>query len=398
MDLKSAYPFWLLNKGIIASYPSLDRDAKADVTIIGAGIGGALMAWYLRNAGLKVIIVDRRHVGMGSTSATTGLLQYEIDTPLEELHRRVGIDNANRSYLLCRDALYELKKICERFPEAEFASMPSLQYASAKKDAPALKQEYALRKKIGIDLNWLGSTEIKSRFGFSREAALLSENGAAVNAYALTHALLRYCRRKNLEVYDHTEIKTIRRASQGFTLFTTDGFRIKTRKLIIACGYESATYLPKQVNQLHTTYAVVSEPFDQKKFWYRNALIWETANPYLYIRTTGNRILVGGKDDDFSSAYLRDKALPSKAKMLEEAFSKLFPRLPFKTDFKWAGAFASTKDGLPYIGVYPGKRGIYFSLGFGGNGIVFSVIAGQTIRDLISGKANPNAPLFGFSR
>ncbi len=87
MDLRSVYPFWLLDKGIIKSYPSVKQNIKADVVIIGAGISGALVSWYLRNTGFNVIIVDRRHVGMGSTAATTGLIQYEIDIPLVELQK-----------------------------------------------------------------------------------------------------------------------------------------------------------------------------------------------------------------------------------------------------------------------------------------------------------------------
>ncbi len=399
MDLRSVYPYWLLNKGIVGSYPSLDRDIKTDVTIIGAGISGALAAWYLRDAGLRVLIVDRRHAGMGSTAATTGLLQYEIDEPLASLQQKVGAANADTSYLLCRDAINELKKICAHFPAAEFIERPSLQYASYHKDIPELKKEYALRKQIGIDIQWLDGADIKSKFGFTKEAAVLSADGAEVNAYALTHALLKHCSKKNLEVFDHTEIKTIRRQKKGFHLYSTDGKKINTRKLIIACGYESGSYLPKQIDHLYTTYAIVSEPFATKKFWYKNAMIWETARPYLYIRSTfDNRILVGGKDDDFSSASKRDKALPRKSKLLDSSFLKLFPQLPFKTDFAWAGTFASTKDGLPYIGELKGKPDMYFALGFGGNGIVFGVIAAQMISDLITKKKNKCATIFGFNR
>ena len=47
MDLRSDYPFWLLDKGIIHSYPSLLKDIKTDIVIMGAGISGALAAWHL---------------------------------------------------------------------------------------------------------------------------------------------------------------------------------------------------------------------------------------------------------------------------------------------------------------------------------------------------------------
>jgi ribulose 1,5-bisphosphate synthetase/thiazole synthase len=82
MNLHTNYPYWLLNSGIIKSYPSLSSAASADVVVIGAGISGALSAWHLCNAGYNVIVLEKRHAGMGSTAASTALLQYEIDTPM----------------------------------------------------------------------------------------------------------------------------------------------------------------------------------------------------------------------------------------------------------------------------------------------------------------------------
>jgi glycine/D-amino acid oxidase-like deaminating enzyme len=68
---------------------------------------------------------------------------------------------------------------------------------------------------------------------------------------------------------------------------------------------------------------------------------------------------------------------------------KLFPHIVFKTDFKWAGNFASTKDGLPFIGSIPQFPHTYFSLGYGGNGITFSLIAAHLLTDLLQGTKTP---------
>ena len=399
MDLRSEYPFWLLDKGIIHTYPSLQNDLHTDVVVMGAGISGALAAWYLCHAGFKTVVVDKRHVGMGSTAASTALLQYEIDVPLTELIAKRGEQDAVRSYLLCLKAIDDLEKICGHWPEAGFTRRPSLQYASYKKDVEDLKQEYTLRKQYGIALQWLDKNAINDKFGFEKNAAILSRDAAEVKAYSLTHALLHRCRQLGVEVYDHTAISHFHENRRGVTLVTEEGKKIKARKLIIACGYESAQYIPQKVQTLHSTYAIVSEAYSTNHFWHRNALIWETARPYLYLRTTSdNRILVGGKDDDFSNPSLRDKALPAKAKALELAFRKLFPAIHFRTDFKWAGTFASTKDGLPYIGCLPGKPHTYFSLGLGGNGITFSIIAAQIITRLALGLQDDDARLFGFER
>jgi glycine/D-amino acid oxidase-like deaminating enzyme len=87
-----------------------------------------------------------------------------------------------------------------------------------------------------------------------------------------------------------------------------------------------------------------------------------------------------------------------KTAMLQQAFLKKMPHIPLKPDFSWAGAFASTKDGLPYIGSIPEHPNTHFALGFGGNGITFSVIAAEIIHDQILGKKNDNAELFSFNR
>src|SRR5688572_15752396 len=101
MDLRSHYPYWLLRHGILHTYPSLVKNISTQVVIMGGGISGALTAWHLQQAGFDVVLVDRRHIGMGSTAASTALLQYEIDTPLHKLIDKVGEKNAVKSYLLC---------------------------------------------------------------------------------------------------------------------------------------------------------------------------------------------------------------------------------------------------------------------------------------------------------
>lgn len=399
MDLRSDYPFWLLDKGILHTYPSLLNDVSTEVVIMGAGISGALAAWHLCHAGFKTVIIDKRHVGMGSTAASTALLQYEIDTPLSELMIKRGERDAVRSYQLCLKAIYDLEKICGSWPEVFFNKRPSLQYASYKKDVALLKKEYELRKQHGIAVQWLEANDIKNKFGFEKDAAILSRDAAEVKAYSLTHALLHRCQSLGLEVYDHTAITHFSENKNGVELKTEDGKKIKARKLVIACGYESAQYIPRKIQTLQSTYAIISEPGATNHHWYQNALIWETARPYLYLRTTDdNRILIGGKDDNFSNPRRRDKALAAKARSLEHSFNKLLPGIHFRTDFKWAGTFASTKDGLPYIGCLPGKPHTYFALGLGGNGITFSILAAQIITRMALGLPDDDARLFNFDR
>ena len=80
MDLRTESPYWLMKNGFLYSYPSLDRSLSTEVAIMGGGITGALVAYHLSKAGIPCILLDKRKIGMGSTCASTALLQYEIDT------------------------------------------------------------------------------------------------------------------------------------------------------------------------------------------------------------------------------------------------------------------------------------------------------------------------------
>jgi glycine/D-amino acid oxidase-like deaminating enzyme len=400
MNLYEQNPYWLMKNGIVASYPSLTENLTLDVAIMGAGISAALTAWHLRNSGLSVAVFDRRHVGMGSTAASTAFLQYEIDTPLTDLRNYVGEQNAVRSYKLCRDAIYAIGDTCKCLkPAFDFHLRPSLQYASFNTHRSKLQQEYTLRKQHGFKVNWLKKNDIKKTFGFEAPGAIFSEDGGQVDAYLLTHALLRDFQKNGHRVYNNTHIKHIENGRQGITLHVNDDLKIKTKKLVIACGYESLQYVPKKIADIQSTYALVSEPLPHKYFWHRDSLIWETAVPYMYFRVVSeNRILIGGRDDPFHRPHIPPSVINRKSVQLKNAFLKKMPHIPLKPDFGWEGAFATTKDGLPYIGMIPERPDTYFALGFGGNGITFSAIAAEILRDMILGKRNENAGLFSFNR
>ncbi len=399
MDLRSHYPYSLLRKGIIRSYPSLQENAKTDIVIIGAGITGALIGYELAGAGFEVIIVDKRHVGIGSTAASTGLLQYEIDVPLHKLAEQYGFDKAARCYQLCRDAIFQIGDICKTFKDfREFKRRPSFQFASSKKDLTSIQLEYDARIRAGFRLDLLDQKEIRDLYGFDSVAGLLSYDGAEIDAYTLTHQLLQKITDAGMKVYDKTEIVSINRGKK-IQLKTKEGFKITANQIVIACGYESQKYLPLKVESVHSTYAIASEQMQQQEFWHLNSLIWETSRPYIYLRTTAdNRIIIGGKDIKSANPVIRDKMIRQKRKTLELTFQKMFPEIIFKTDFSWAGIFADTKDGLPYIGKINQLPRTWFALGFGGNGITFSMIAANLIRNALRDHVDSDIQLFDFKR
>ena len=71
-----------------------------------------------------------------------------------------------------------------------------------------------------------------------------------------------------------------------------------------------------------------------------------------------------------------------KTEILEKKFHKLLPSVPFKTEMAWCGTFSTTKDWTSFYWNMARERNIYFfDLGYGGNGITFSMIGAQIIRN-----------------
>ncbi len=90
MDLHSGLPYWIVKNPLYDYFNPLENDDTVDVAIIGSGITGTLVAHELCNAGIECCMVDKRTPSTGSSSASTALLQYEIDEPLYKMARKVG--------------------------------------------------------------------------------------------------------------------------------------------------------------------------------------------------------------------------------------------------------------------------------------------------------------------
>lgn len=401
MDLTSNEPFWLVRNGLIHFYPSLREDIKTEILIVGGGITGALMAHQCMEDGYRTTLIDRREIANGSTSATTSMLQYEIDLPLYKLIEVIGREGAEANYWAGHRAIDELKNIVEEInSDSGFEKKESLYYAAFKKDIPHLKKEFKARKACGLHVEWLSDKEIQKKYGlYKAHAGILSDQAASVDAFRLTHDLLKYNVERGLKVYDKTKIADVRYTPDSVILTTDFDNAIQAERVVYCTGYESTELIKDDFVKLLSTFVIIGEPREKDHSELQNTLFWNTAEPYLYFRTTEDyRLLVGGEDEEFVNPGKRDKLISEKSRKLQQKLKRIFPDADFRRDFSWAGTFGETKDGLPYIGKHPDFKNSYFLLGFGGNGITFSILGRKVISDMLRGKKHPLEKYFRFSR
>jgi glycine/D-amino acid oxidase-like deaminating enzyme len=325
-------------------------------------------------------------------------LQYELDTELGDLSRKIGEDAAARCYRLGLEALDDLAEVIGTLPlDCGFSRRASLYRASRKSHLRRLRAEFDLRVKHGFDVQWWDEARLAETC-FPAHGAIFSRGDGEVDAYRLAHALLARAHSRGVQVFDRTAVLKVQSSADELQIHADRGV-VRCREVVYCTGYESAEHLPKPRGKLRSTYAMVTEPVGEILGWPERCLVWETARPYTYLRTTPDgRILIGGEDTPFASDHRQARLLARQTGRLKKKLAALFPTLQLETAFAWAGVFGESDDGLPYIGSPPELPHAWFAMGYGGNGITFSEIAARVLTDLLLGRPNPDAHLFRFDR
>ncbi|WP_119717694.1 NAD(P)/FAD-dependent oxidoreductase [Cognatilysobacter tabacisoli] len=401
MDLKSGYPFWAIKNGLMHAFEPLQRDVRCEVAVIGGGITGALIADELAAHGHEVVVVEQRDIGWGSTSASTALLQYEIDTHLVELAERYGEADAVLAYRACAEAIGLVGERARAVRDVDFGPMRSLYWASRRRDVDPLQAECALRARHGFDVSWLDAGAVREEFGLAAPGAILSALAARVDPYRLAYRLFMRLQRNGTAIHDRTRVDEVEATSRRVRMRTASGCRIEADYAVVAAGYASQHWLKETVARNRSSYAIITDPLpDGAAGGLADTMAWESARPYLYLRTTGDgRLLVGGEDDAVDIPARRDKRVHGKARTLVKHMHRALPLLPVVPAFSWAGTFAETEDGLPYFGAHE-QRGprVLFAMAYGGNGITYSMLGAGLLRATIERRAHPLKTLFGFAR
>ena len=395
-DVRTGRSIWQSRPAPRVSHHPLDRNVETDALIIGAGITGAMVADCLAEAGLRVVIADKRGPAKGSTTASTALVQHEIDTPLIHLVRKIGKTDAIRAWRRSRLAVDAIAARLSELDVRDARRRGSLYLAGNLLDRDELDREHDARRAAGLASRYLNGKELRARFGITRRAALLSYESLVIDPREATLALLKAACARKTTIYWPAEIVDIDAKPAGVTATATNGRRIRSRHLIFATGYELPDRVPRRGHKIISTWAIatVRQP---RRLWPEQCTIWEASEPYLYLRTTSDgRIICGGEDEDFSDEDRRDALLARKTKVLQRKLKRLIPHANASVDFAWTGSFGSSATGLPRIGRVPKMPNCWVALGYGGNGTTYARIAADVICGALTGRPDADADLYDF--
>jgi glycine/D-amino acid oxidase-like deaminating enzyme len=383
--LMSGYSPWG-KAGTRPVFQRLQDHLKVDVIVIGGGVTGALMGQHLSERGMSVAIVDREQPGLGSTAASTAMLQWEIDKTLTELEQFYGFERAVGIYRRSAAAVSGLAKLITAHRiDCAFRPRQSLFLTGNHEGARDLAVETTLRERAGLPSRYLEHCDLFTEFELDRDAGILSRGSAEADPLMLTWALLAMAGQAGARLVD-ASVTTLHSEANRVTAETDGPFVIEAKAAVLATGYTMPGIAMPKLHRATSSWAMATVPQQPGTLWRDEALIWEDSHPYLYMRTTADgRIVVGGEDDDTVDPAARDAKTPEKIMAIREKMKLVWPQADTSVATSWCGTFGETVDGLPLIGPVPSLPHVYGAYGYGGNGITFSYLATQMIGAMISG-------------
>ncbi len=193
MELYTGTPYWPVKNKLWDYFNPLKENLSVDVVIVGAGITGALVAHEMLRYGIDCCVVDKRTPGLGSSSASTALLQYEIDVPLCRMAEMMPEKDAVLAYRSCLEAIGDLEELlASTGVDGGFLRVPSVQYADSRRALHTIRREYEIRRKHALPVVYFDSDELKRKMRIDARGALVNTVSAQIDTYKAATGLLRH--------------------------------------------------------------------------------------------------------------------------------------------------------------------------------------------------------------
>lgn len=367
---------------------------QADVVVVGAGMSGLTTAYLLGREGQSVVVLDSGPIWSGETERTTAHLANAMDDRFVELERIHGPDGARLAAESHGAAIDRIERIVhEERIDCGFERVDGFLFAPSQGWSELLDAELAAAHRAGLT-----GAELVERAplpAFNTGPAIRFPDQAQFHPTRYLNALANAILRDGGRIHDHTHVTAIQGGDQAHVR-TSGGHTVHARSVVIATNSPVNDRIALHTKQAaYRTYvigAVVSAGSIPQ------ALYWDTADPYHYVRLTAgpggeDLLIVGGEDhrtgqaDDGGERHAR----------LERWARERFPIQ--EVTFRWSGQVLEPVDGLGFIGRNPmDEENVYVVTGDSGQGMTHGTLAGMILTDLIVGRENHWASLYDPSR
>jgi len=344
--------------------PPLCGDRKADVLVIGGGLCGILTAHFLKEAGVRPIVVEAKRIGGGVTQNTTAKITAQHGLIYADLITRFGSERALQYYSANIRAVERYRLLSEEFP-CDLEDKTAHVYST--RDRQKLDREAAAYQKLHIS----GGLMESPRLPFETVGAVSMEGQAQFHPLKLLYALAH-----GLEIYENTFVQKL----EGNIAHTSKG-KIEAARIVLATHYPLVNILGLYFLKLyqHRSYVLALEgtPLVEGMFL-------DEQKTGLSFRTYGDLLFVGGGSH-------RSGKTDGGFEALRRFVKGAYPSAMIK--YHWATQDSMSLDKVPYIGrLRRGRSDLFVATGFNKWGMTGSMVAAELLAELIvNGKSEYEA-------
>ena len=355
-------------------------EKAADVVVIGGGIIGLSIAYYLaqKRAG-RIVLFERGQLGEGSTSRCVGGIRTQFST---EINIRFSLESLK--------TFEQFKDEFEANPE--FRRIGYLFLGTREREIEVFKENVKLQKKFDIPVEFLPSEEIGLRWPYLRTDDVLGGTFGAWDGYAGPSEILagfaRGAKRAGVKIYEGMEVIGISLAGGKIQGVRTRDGEVSTPVVVNAGGPYAAT-IGKMVGVKIPVKPLRRQIFVTAPFQLTDQTIPLTIDFHRgwYFRGEGEGLLLSGPLDVEPSFNLN-----TEYEAMAEASENAIYRVPALQKARiargWAGLYEISPDHHAILGRVPGVEGFILANGFSGHGFQHSPAVGRVISELITdGKA-----------
>jgi sarcosine oxidase subunit beta len=347
----------------------------AEIVIIGGGIIGVSIAYYLGKMGAKnVLLLEKGLLGEGSTGLCAGGIRRQWTT---EVNMQFGLK-----------AFEIFQNFKEEFGvDPEFHQIGYLFLATSRKELEAFGDNVKLQNRFGVPSELLGPDDVAKAWPFLNVrdvlgAAFCQSDGYA-GPYEVTHGIASGARRCGVEIAQKTEALSIElQGDRVIGVVTTRG-AVQTAIVVNAAGPFAA-----RVGEMAGVEVPVA-PIRRQLFVTGPFHDIPPAVPLtidhhqnFYFRREGEAVLFSGPQDETSSYNLS-----TDFDAMVETAEKATHRVPVfeKAEIArgWAGLYEISPDNHAILGKAPGVEGFFLANGFSGHGFQHGPATGLVMAELI---------------
>ena len=382
-------PYWI-DSTPLPRFPKLERNETVDVVVVGGGITGLTAAYLLTLEGRRVALLERDALAQVDTGHTTAHLTMVTDLQLTDLARSFGKNHAQAVWDAGLAAMAQIHSIVSDLKiDCDFAWVPGYIHAPigqpAGDSASKFRDEATLARELGFDAEFVDEVPFVGGPGvrFREQARFHPRRYLAALAQAIDDRGGMIFEQSPAEEFSDQPLSV---KSNGRTVQTRDIVLATHTPLMGNTNLASATLLQTKL-ALYTSYAIAARV---KAGSVPDALFWDTADPYHYVRLErdgGQDLVIFGGEDHKTGQADDTRACFDR---LERTLQSMVDGV--KMTHRWSGQVIETPDGLPYIGETSDHQ--FAGTGFSGNGMTFGTLTGMMAADKIAGRSNPWNDLF----